>query len=93
MSYSPDTVYILDVELLFDQATAFCSQHTVCHHFRQRVGKCDQHVSGLVYHCWTKDLQRKNILFSIGLTSFSQFSLLNSIANHLPSQDALNKKE
>lgn len=95
MSYSPNTIYILDVELLFEQAAAFCSQHTVCHHFRQRVGKCDQHLSGLVYHCWTKDLQRKNMLlsFSIGLTSFSQFALLNSIANHLSSQDALNRKE
>lgn len=74
-------ICVLDSELLFEQATAFSSQDTVCHLLRQRVGKCDLHIDRLVYHSWTKDLQRENILLSHSI-SLNVFLMLFSFHSH-----------
>lgn len=58
------SIYVRDSELLFEQATAFSSQDTVCHLITQRVGKCHLHIDRFVNHSLAEDLQRENILLS-----------------------------
>lgn len=65
----PGSLYRPDPELLFEQATAFCSQHTVSHSLGQGVGEGHLHINSLVYHCWAQDLQREESCSVTALSS------------------------